>query len=222
MISAHIWLVKVLICLHIYHQHWQKYKSAQMYREWWYKCTKVHKCTAGSGGTNAKVYKVCTTVQVVVLVVWISKMPLPSHYVAAPMITEAFARLHHHIHHHHHQHHIHHHRHNHGICQELVALNNQAKSYLTPNPNIEVMPGISGGPGGCCCQVVGTGFLSVWDLFARPDLAIPNTNTNTNTNKYVKIGRCWQVLALCGNSKLICPPRSNNSTSASVFTEHWG
>ena len=73
-----------------------------MYREWWYKSTKVHKCTAGSGGTNAKVYKVCTTVQVVVLVVWISKMPLPSHYVAAPMITEAFARLHHHIHHHHH------------------------------------------------------------------------------------------------------------------------
>ena len=92
----------------------------------------MHKCT-GSGGTNAKVYN-CTAVEVVVLVVWISKMPLPSHYVAAPMITEAFARLHHHIHHHHH---------NHGICQELVALNNQAKSYLTPNPNIEVVPGIS-------------------------------------------------------------------------------
>ena len=31
--TAHICLVKVLICLHFYHQHWQKYKGAQMYRE---------------------------------------------------------------------------------------------------------------------------------------------------------------------------------------------
>ena len=31
--TALICLVKVLICLHFYHQHWQKYKGAQMYRE---------------------------------------------------------------------------------------------------------------------------------------------------------------------------------------------
>ena len=86
-----------------------------MYREWWYKCIslQLYNC-GGVGGVDQQ-----------------DAPPFPLRggaYDHRGLRTSSSPHIHHH-----------HHHHNLGICQELVALKNQAKSFLTPNPNIEVV-----------------------------------------------------------------------------------